>query len=208
MIPMRTGARMKHNPQWFCLTTNPNCQTRAQLGLHAIGYRTFLPKVKRWVSHARVRTVRERPLLGRYVFVEVDIGDDTAQSFGAVKGVNGVESMVSVCGEPCVIPRHFVDGFLRRYLDGEWDFVTQQPVRIVRSDGSIEVRDNEPIPRGARVKIMEGEFADMLATVTNREGRRFTAKLHGTNQHVKVFGANIRPWAGEVRSKDAEEIAA
>jgi transcription antitermination factor NusG len=76
--------------QWFCAVTNPNCQARAALGLYEIGYRTFYPKSRRWVSHARVRKAKETPVLGRYIFVEMDPENDQ-QSFHAIRNVNGIE---------------------------------------------------------------------------------------------------------------------
>jgi transcription antitermination factor NusG len=68
--------------QWFCITTNPNCQARAALELYALGFRTFLPKIRKWATHARVRKAVEKPLLGRYLFVEVD---QPRQSFWTVR---------------------------------------------------------------------------------------------------------------------------
>src|SRR5690348_5593486 len=90
----RNDFPIRPTAKWFCVVTNPNCQARAALGLHEIGYRTFYPKVRRWVSHARVRKAKDAPLLGRYIFVEVDQQDDQ-QSFYAVRAVNGIETILS-----------------------------------------------------------------------------------------------------------------
>lgn len=184
------------NTRWYCAVTNPNCEARAALGLHDLGYRSFYPKVRRWVSHARVRMAKEKPLLGRYIFVEVDC---SMQSFGAVRSVNGIEAIVSNPG-PVAIPTEYVQRLRERYMDGEWDFVRQTPCpheEINEETGKVEiaVRANPPLPIGARIKLMEGQFADMLATVTAREGRKgktIAFKLHGQNQYGKLFVDNVR----------------
>jgi transcription antitermination factor NusG len=122
-------------PQWFVVITNPSCENRAQMGIEAAGYRTFMPKLRRWVNHARVKKAVERPLLARYLFVEVDY---PRQSFADIRLVNGVECMLAHGGVPCTVPRRFIEDFLRRYMTGEWDFVEQ-----------------EELPIGARVRIVE-----------------------------------------------------
>ena len=169
--------------KWFCAVTNPNCQVRATLGLYELGYRTFYPKIRRWVSHARVKTAKERPLLGRYIFVEVDqpLFDargrqvyEPLQSFGEVRGVNGIEGFVSN-PDPVRIPSAFVEHFRERYMRGEWDEVA-----------------NGPLPLGARIRIVEGEFNDMLATVTKIKGKRIDFKLHGENRYARMNECSVR----------------
>ncbi len=54
---------MFDGPKWFCVVVNPNCLRRAEYFLGAAGYRTFCLKLRKWVSHARVKRAVERPLL-------------------------------------------------------------------------------------------------------------------------------------------------
>jgi transcription antitermination factor NusG len=72
---------------WYIAITNPNCHRRAEAGLAAIGYRSFWPRLRKWVSHARTKQAKEYPILGRYVFVEIP-----DREFYAVRNVNGVEA--------------------------------------------------------------------------------------------------------------------
>jgi transcription antitermination factor NusG len=157
--------------QWFCITTNPNCQARAALELYALGFRTFLPKIRKWATHARVRKAVEKPLLGRYLFVEVD---QPRQSFWTVRSANGVEGFVSN-PDPVAIPSRYVENFRMRYMAGEWDEVAQGP-----------------LPVGARVRVVEGEFSDLLATVTHRRGHRIDFKLHGENRYGRLNDCSVR----------------
>lgn len=170
--------------KWFCAVTNPNCQARAALGLYELGYRTFYPKVRRWVSHARVRVAKEKPLLGRYIFVEVDPKNEQ-QSFYAVCAVNGIESVLSSWQQtefgarvqPAAFCSDWIASMRLRQMAGEWD----------------ETKGTLPI--GARIKLMEGEFADRLATVTAKEGRRertIVFKLLDENTYGQLHINNVR----------------
>ena len=157
--------------KWFCAVTNPNCQARAALGLYEMGYRSFYPKTRRWVSHARTKTAKEKPLLGRYLFVEVD---QPRQSFGAVRAVNGIEGFVSN-PDPVRIPAALVESFRLRQMAGEWDEVANGPLLV-----------------GCRIRVMEGQFANMLATVTKAKGRRIDFKLHGENRYGREHQSSVR----------------
>lgn len=157
--------------KWFCAVTNPNCQARASLGLYELGYRSFYPKKRCWVAHARTRTAKEKPLLGRYLFVEVD---QPRQSFGAVRAVNGIEGFVSN-PDPVRIPAKMVESFRLRQMAGEWDEVASCPLVV-----------------GCRIRVMEGQFANMLATVTKAKGRKIDFKLHGENRYGREQESAVR----------------
>lgn len=148
---------------WYIATTNPNCHHRAEAGLAAIGYSAFWPKLRKWVSHARVKIPKEYPILGRYLFVEITDGN-----FWAVRNVYGVEGfLVSDSGAPAKVAPEVVWRFRERYMRGEWDFVALETGEFEDSSGQMVTRRN-PIPMGARVRIMEGEFADLLTVVRGR----------------------------------------
>lgn len=175
--------------KWFCVVTNPNCQARAALGLYAAGYRTFYPKVRKWVSHARVRQAVEKPLLGRYLFVEVD---QPRQSFGEVRSVNGIESIVSN-PDPVRIPNRMVEDFRLRYMDGEWDFVrTDAPCPWYDEYGDLQWRTNNPAPIGARIRLVEGQFEDELATIIGRTNGRVDFEIMGSTQRARIKEHGVR----------------
>lgn len=180
----RSEFPISQTSRWYCVVTNPNCQARAALGLHEIGYRTFYPKVRRWVSHARVKKAKDKPLFGRYIFVEVDPQNED-QSFYAVRAVNGVESILSTWQEtrfgmrlePAPFCTDWVLGMRLRQMAGEWD----------------ETKGTFPI--GARIRLMEGEFANQLAIITAKEGRKektIVFKLVGENRYGELHVSNVR----------------
>jgi transcription antitermination factor NusG len=157
--------------QWMVAICNPNCHSRAERELAQLGYRTFTPKLRKWVSHARVRKAVDRPLLGRYLFVEIPESEGTEMA----RRANGVEGFVSVGGRPVVLPEGCVEELIRRQLSGEWDMVAKGE-----------------LPLGARVQIMGGEFEDMLATLVSKRHGRCDVKLVGTNIIRRMYPLNLR----------------
>jgi transcription antitermination factor NusG len=181
--------QISEGAKWYCMTTATNLQKRVCDELYPLGYRTFYPRLKKWVSHARTRKAVERPLLGRYVFVEVDYPRQDFRTLGQIYGVQG---LVGTFGTPRPFPQFWVTDFMERYLAGEWDFVTQEPVQYRDAYGNVEIRTNEPMPIGARVRIIEGEFNDVLATVTGRRNNRLHCKVLGTTQYVHLREHGVR----------------
>lgn len=171
---------MVDTARWYCAVTNPNCHRRVELALSAQGFRNFTPKVKKWATLGRFRRPVERPLLGRYIFVEVD---HPRQSFASVRSTEGVEGFITNFGQPVVIPAHWIDDLMRRYLAGEWDLVTQEPVRVRNAYGFVETRHNGELMIGDRVRIMEGEFEDALAFITGTRKGRITFKVVGSRKY-------------------------
>jgi transcriptional antiterminator RfaH len=131
---------------WFCIRTNIKCEYRAQKGLDAIGYRTYLPQRTKWISHARVRTIVKRPLMCRYLFVELD---PNKEGFGPTRLVDGVETIVGSGWTPMVIPADFVTELISREMSGEFDDAAE-----------------EPIARGAKVKVVSGKWDELIGIVT------------------------------------------
>lgn len=174
---------------WYCAITNPGCHWRAENGLAELGYRSFWPKYRKWVSHARTKTAKEYPVLGRYLFVEVTDGN-----FFAVRNVNGVDDFLKdETRAPAEVPASIVWHFQERYLRGEWDFVTNETGEFVDWEtGEIITRTN-PIPVGAKVRIMEGEFADLLTVI---RGRTRNGKLQflppGRREFYNTRESNVR----------------
>lgn len=160
-------------PEWFCGIASPGCEKRAQDGCEERGYRTLVLWTRQWVNRSNRRVVSARPVLGRYIFIEVDY---PRQGFGPLRDVRGLTEVLNVGGFPKPMPRETVEGFLLRQLTGEWDAVT-----------------NEGIPLRARVMVVEGQFAGTLATVMNAKRNLLTVKLDGAKKTVPIFEHSLRP---------------
>jgi transcription antitermination factor NusG len=172
---------------WFICRVNPNCHRRAEAGLSAIGYQSFWPRLRKWVSHARTKVAKEYPILGRYVFVEIP-----DQEFYRVRCVNGVEGLlVDFSGCPVPIPPEIVWAFRERYMRGEWDFVSHEGVEYIDEHGEVFTRKTS-IPTGALIRIMEGEFADLLTVVRGRGNGKIKFLPPGKNQFYFTREANVR----------------
>lgn len=180
---------MGHEPNWFIAITNPNCHRRAEQGLAAAGYQAFWPKERKWVSHARTKIPKEYPILGRYLFVEIHDGE-----FYRVRNVNGIEALLTGdSGAPATVPAKTVWAFRERYMRGEWDFVANETGLLPTKNGEMVARQN-PIPNGARVRIMEGEFADLLTSVRRNQGKngKLAFLPPGRREFVYTSEGNVR----------------
>lgn len=170
---------------WYVAITNPNCHRRAESGLAAIGYRVFWPRLRKWVSHARTKKAKEYPILGRYVFVEIP-----DREFGRVRSVNGVEGFVNGDnGAPAQIPTEAVWSFHDRCAAGEWDFVGNETGEFIDEHGELVTRKNR-IPNGAMVRIMEGEFANMMTVIRGRKNGKLEFLARG--KWAYTHEANVR----------------
>ena len=156
---------------WYIAVINPNCHRRAENGLAELGYRTFFPKYRKWASHARVKIAKEYPILGRYLFVEIN-----DQNFWAVRNVDGIEALLT---DQDRVPATVLDvevGKLReRYMRGEWDFIAKAE-----------------IPVGARIRIMEGEFENLLTVVRGRKRGKIEFLPPGKREFFYTREENVR----------------
>ena len=170
---------------WYIAITNPNCHRRAEAGLAAIGYPAFWPKLRRWVSHARTKQAKEYPILGRYIFVEIP-----DREFYAVRAVNGVEGLLTGDnGAPAKIPAEIVWGFRERWMRGEWDFVSNETGEFINDVGELVTRKNR-VPVGAIVRIMEGEFSDLMTVIRARKNGKLEFMARGKWAYTRE--ANVR----------------
>jgi transcription antitermination factor NusG len=157
---------------WYVITTNPGCQTRAQLGLAAAGYRTFLAQYTAWVTHARIRKMKRKPLLNRYLFVEVD---PNQQSFETIRQTNGVESILTISGVPMAVPSLWVEELISRQLRGEFDYASQGP-----------------LPQYAIVEVVEGINESLRGVLLSIGRKGANVKLFGQKSAVLVSQMAVR----------------
>lgn len=170
--------------RWYAVYTNIKCEERVQLGLDAKGFRTFCPKLKKWVSHARVKHVVEVPLISRYLFVEVD---PNKRDFEDIRQTDGVEALLAnpatIDGPdedrlPSVIPEGLIEELIRRQLMGEFDTTKGQ------------------LPEGARIRIMDGPYEDRIATIIlkgGKNGGEILAQLLGERTRARFARISVRP---------------
>lgn len=166
---------------WFVIYTNVNCEARAQKGLAAGGYATFLPILRKSIRHARRRHTVDRPLFTRYLFVGLDPARD---GWFAVRGTHGVESVLGHEGVPEPVPAEVIAQLRAAQASGRFD--------LTRARASFR--------RGDRVAVEGGPFGDFVAEVaTANDGKRVEI-LH------QLFGrlTRMRIDVSRVRAVDSE----
>ncbi len=46
---------LNDSARWFCAVVRPQCHRRVEFELARLGFRSFYPRMRKWVSHARVK---------------------------------------------------------------------------------------------------------------------------------------------------------
>lgn len=145
---------------WYVVYTNPQCETRANLGLRSKGYETFLPMMKRWVTHARRRFIGHRPLFPRYLFIRMDINK---QGMLGVRRTDGVERVLTNHNVPVRVSDGAIDALISNQQLGAFD--------LTKPDIELE--------EGDEVKIVEGPLIGYTAAF-NRVVQKMDQLRNGT----------------------------
>jgi transcription antitermination factor NusG len=141
--------------RWYAVHTSVAAERRAAGGLVERGFEVYLPTATKWCRHARRKTRVYRPLLVRYLFVALD-GDKP--DFYGVRSVDGVESVVGICGQPSAIPYEAIE-----------------PLRMAEARGDFDLTKEHELVRyskGARVKIAGGVFTGFFAEFERLVGEK------------------------------------
>ncbi len=125
---------------WLVVHTRPRQEAVAAENLGRQGFEVFYPRLR---QRKRVGTRWEwvtGPLFPRYLFINVDIGN---QGTAAIRSTRGVLELVRVGNAPAVVPAEVVGYLISR----------QDPELAAEND------DSWPHKPGDRVEIASGPFA-------------------------------------------------
>jgi transcription antitermination factor NusG len=162
--------------RWFVARVHPNRENSAQFNLDRIGFRSFAPRIRRTVRHARKVSNVLAPLFPGYIFLILDLSRDR---WRAVNGTFGVASLIMGAEQPMPVPYGVVEGLLLTENFG-----------LVRPDNDLEV--------GQNVRILSGPFADALCRLVhlNDKGRvRVLLELMGTEVTAHLDRSSVAPAA-------------
>jgi transcription antitermination factor NusG len=157
--------------RWYAVYTNIRCETRARMGLDALGLDTFLPTLDVWITKRgqRRRTRVERPLLSRYLFVAFDISKD---HWSPIRSTDGVENLLCYAGmEGARIPVAVDEAAMARMFHGQRERWEHHPDIVAAAKA------------GDIMRIISGPFASFHAHITEvfpAEGR--------ADAEVEIFG--------------------
>lgn len=165
------------NERWYVVHTQPHGEARAIANLERQGFRTFCPRLRNTVRHARKIMHTLTPLFPNYLFVELDI---TRDPWGSVNGTYGVIRLVAHGDAPQPVPRGIVERLQARTSeDGAMDWTPSFMV-------------------GQSVRIADGPFADFVGTLEqmNSAGRvRVLLDMLGRSVSVALRSEALIPAA-------------
>ena len=128
--------------RWFAVNTQPLAEARAQRHLENQGFRTFTPRRRKTLRHARRMTMVEAPLFPRYLFVAFDPRRD---QWRRINSTFGVSRLVMRGEAPHPVP----------------DGVTEALIAVTVDGGIVDLAAK--LQAGSPVRVMAGPFADQLA---------------------------------------------
>ena len=167
---------LERGERWFVARVHPNRENSAQFNLGRLGLRSFAPRVRRTVRHARKSRNVLAPLFPGYIFVILDLSRDRWRS---VNSTFGVSSLIMGVEQPLPVPRGVVEGLL-----------------ITGNSGLVSLGNDLEI--GQKVRILSGPFADALCRLVDLDDKgrvRVLLELMGTEVPAQVDRACIAPAA-------------
>lgn len=163
--------------RWFAVHTLPFNEARAEWHLGNQGFRTFTPKRRKTVRHARKLSIVEAPFFPRYLFVVLD---PSRHQWRSVNGTYGVSRLVMCGDEPHPVPRGVVEAL------------------IASADARGILQLGRHLRIGGPVRLLAGPFAEQLAILDHLDdaGRvRVLLDIFGRKVAVSTEADNVLPLA-------------
>lgn len=143
-----------HASRWYVAETLPGREGVAIQNLRRQAFRGFCPRFRKLRKHARRQDVVLVPLFPGYVFIALD---PEREPWRSINGTFGIRRLIGSDGSrPRPMPEAAMEQILARCADG--------------ADGIVTRLLDDPEP-GRRVRIINGPFADSLASIESLDGR-------------------------------------
>jgi transcription antitermination factor NusG len=168
---------LRRGERWFVARALPHQENRAQLNLHRLGFRSFAPRVRRTVRHARRLRDTLKPLFPCYIFVTIDLSKHRWRS---INGTFGVASLIMGAEQPSPVPPGVVEALI----------ASCENSRVVRLDDGLEI--------GQKVRILSGPFAETLCHIAHLDDRgrvRVLLEIMGMEVAAQLDRSAIAPAA-------------
>jgi transcriptional antiterminator RfaH len=172
------------NPShYFLAQTKPRQEALATAHLLQQGYAVVSPRIpKPAPKRVRSQTVLDQPLFPGYVF----LAPSQAQgSVASVRSTVGVRGLVQFCGKPASIRRQTLEGIV------DW-------VQAQFANGVAQAMRLHGLSEGARVRVQEGPFRDLVGLVSNISQDRITVLMQILGREQQL---DFSPWALEVEAR-------
>lgn len=165
------------NERWFLVHTLPKSESKADFHLRAQGFRTYLPRIKKTVRHARQLKTVLSSAFPRYLFIVLDLERDRWLSIRSTVGVSRLFTHMD--GRPIPVPPGIVEAL------------------IEHSDGDL-TRLDAGLTKGQDVRILSGPFADLRGVLERLDdsGRvRVLLDIMGKAVPVSIHRSALSPAA-------------
>ena len=137
--------------EWFVIQLKPNSHHQAKKNLTRQGFDTFLPLHEITLRKASRFVKSTKPLFPGYMFVSFNKAENKWQK---IKNTYGVSRLITFNSSLKSIPSTFVDNLMLRY------------------DTSGKLIPIVKMKKGDKVEILEGPFANFIATVEKYESEQ------------------------------------
>ena len=137
--------------EWFILQFKPNSHNQAAKNLNRQGFETFLPLCATTSRKASRFISTFRPLFPGYMFVRFDRSESEWHKINSTYGVSSLITFNSILKS---IPNIFVNNLMMRY------------------DFSGKLLPIKELKKGDQVKVLNGPFADFIATIETYESEQ------------------------------------
>ena len=158
--PLPVNLELGPGERWFVARVLTHQENRAQLNLHRLGFRNFLPRLRRTIRHARKLRDTLNPLFPGYIFIVIDLSKHRWRS---INGTFGVASLIMGAEQPMPVPPGVVEALV----------ASCESRGVVRFDDGLEI--------GQKVRILSGPFAETICRLA-RSGRPW-ARSGATRNH-------------------------
>ncbi len=163
--------------RWFVARVLHHQENRAQFNLDQLGFRSFVPRLRRTIRHARRLRDALQPLFPGYIFIVINLSKHRWRS---VNGTFGVASLIMGAEHPLPVPRGVVEALV----------ASCESCGAVRFDDSLEI--------GQKVRILSGPFAETLCRLARLDDRgrvRVLIEIMGTEVAAQLDRSAIAPAA-------------
>jgi len=168
---------LESGERWFVARVHPHRESTAQLNLHRLGFRSFAPRVRRTVRHARkIRNVLS-PLFPSYIFLILDLSRDR---WRCVNSTFGVASLIMGVEQPIPVPQGIVETLV----------AATESSGTVRLDSDLEI--------GQKVRILSGPFAEIFCRLVHLDDRgrvRVLLEFMGSEVSARLDRSCVAPAA-------------
>jgi transcription antitermination factor NusG len=168
---------LESGERWFVARVHPHRESTAQLNLHRLGFRSFAPRVRRAVRHARKLRNVLAPLFPGYIFLILDLSRDR---WRCVNSTFGVASLIMGVEQPIPVPQGIVETLV----------AATESSGTVRLDSDLEI--------GQKLRILSGPFAETLCRLVHLDDRgrvRVLLEFMGAEVSARLDRSSVAPAA-------------